>query len=42
MSEREDEPLYCLCKKPYDDTIFMIECDVCKDWFHGKYVIFCF
>ncbi|ESO88867.1 hypothetical protein LOTGIDRAFT_125461 [Lottia gigantea] len=34
----ETEPIYCLCKKPYDETLFMIECDVCKDWFHGSCV----
>ncbi|CAL1539070.1 unnamed protein product [Lymnaea stagnalis] len=31
----EDDPVYCLCRLPYDETRFMIECDVCKDWFHG-------
>lgn len=38
MSESEDEPLYCSCQKPYDEAVFMIECDVCKDWFHGELV----
>jgi len=28
--------LYCLCKKPYEENQFMIQCDVCKDWFHGR------
>uniref|UniRef100_UPI00358F12BC histone lysine demethylase PHF8-like isoform X3 n=1 Tax=Myxine glutinosa TaxID=7769 RepID=UPI00358F12BC len=32
------EPVYCLCRLPYDVTRFMIECDVCKDWFHGSCV----
>ncbi|CAI9721476.1 Hypothetical predicted protein [Octopus vulgaris] len=32
----DGEPVYCLCRLPYDDTRFMIECDVCNDWFHGK------
>ncbi|XP_055882880.1 lysine-specific demethylase 7A-like isoform X1 [Biomphalaria glabrata] len=31
----ENDPVYCLCRMPYDETRFMIECDVCKDWFHG-------
>uniref|UniRef100_UPI00358FF6CA lysine-specific demethylase 7B-like n=1 Tax=Myxine glutinosa TaxID=7769 RepID=UPI00358FF6CA len=31
-------PLYCLCRLPYDVTRFMIECDVCNDWFHGSCV----
>uniref|UniRef100_S4RY34 PHD finger protein 8 n=1 Tax=Petromyzon marinus TaxID=7757 RepID=S4RY34_PETMA len=32
------EPVYCVCRLPYDVTRFMIECDVCKDWFHGSCV----
>ncbi|XP_048475784.1 histone lysine demethylase PHF8, partial [Rhincodon typus] len=31
-------PLYCLCRLPYDVTRFMIECDLCQDWFHGSCV----
>ncbi|XP_071081601.1 histone lysine demethylase PHF8-like isoform X3 [Haliotis cracherodii] len=34
----DTEPIYCLCRQPYDETLFMIECDVCKDWFHGSCV----
>uniref|UniRef100_A0A8C1MCR8 JmjC domain-containing protein n=1 Tax=Cyprinus carpio TaxID=7962 RepID=A0A8C1MCR8_CYPCA len=30
-------PLYCVCRQPYDFNRFMIECDICKDWFHGRY-----
>lgn len=29
-------PLYCVCRQPYDVNRFMIECDICKDWFHGR------
>ena len=29
-------PLYCVCRQPYDVSRFMIECDICKDWFHGR------
>ncbi|EAW93172.1 hCG1810881, isoform CRA_b [Homo sapiens] len=29
-------PVYCLCRLPYDVTRFMIECDMCQDWFHGS------
>lgn len=29
-------PVYCVCRLPYDVTRFMIECDACKDWFHGR------
>ncbi|XP_069484923.1 lysine-specific demethylase 7A [Ambystoma mexicanum] len=28
-------PVYCVCRQPYDVSRFMIECDICKDWFHG-------
>lgn len=35
MAESEED-LYCLCRRPYQDSEFMIECDVCKDWFHGR------
>ncbi|XP_056380292.1 lysine-specific demethylase PHF2 isoform X10 [Hyla sarda] len=31
-------PVYCICRLPYDVTRFMIECDACKDWFHGSCV----
>uniref|UniRef100_A0AAY4EHG0 Lysine-specific demethylase PHF2 n=1 Tax=Denticeps clupeoides TaxID=299321 RepID=A0AAY4EHG0_9TELE len=31
-------PVYCVCRLPYDVTQFMIECDACKDWFHGSCV----
>uniref|UniRef100_UPI00398F2E14 histone lysine demethylase PHF8-like n=1 Tax=Pristiophorus japonicus TaxID=55135 RepID=UPI00398F2E14 len=29
-------PLYCRCRRPYEVTRFMIECDGCEDWFHGR------
>uniref|UniRef100_A0A8C2IU32 Lysine-specific demethylase PHF2 n=1 Tax=Cyprinus carpio TaxID=7962 RepID=A0A8C2IU32_CYPCA len=31
-------PVYCICRLPYDVNQFMIECDACKDWFHGSCV----
>uniref|UniRef100_A0A3Q2ZW74 PHD finger protein 8 n=1 Tax=Kryptolebias marmoratus TaxID=37003 RepID=A0A3Q2ZW74_KRYMA len=31
-------PVYCLCRLPYDVTRFMIECEICQDWFHGSCV----
>uniref|UniRef100_A0A8D0CIJ6 Lysine-specific demethylase PHF2 n=1 Tax=Scleropages formosus TaxID=113540 RepID=A0A8D0CIJ6_SCLFO len=31
-------PVYCICRQPYDVSQFMIECDACKDWFHGSCV----
>lgn len=33
-------PLYCVCRQPYDFNRFMIECDICNDWFHGRYEYF--
>ena len=32
-----DPPVYCVCRKP-DTGEFMIGCDVCNEWFHGKCV----
>eukprot|EP00298_Acanthocystis_sp_HF-20_P008845 c17935_g1_i1.p1 GENE.c17935_g1_i1~~c17935_g1_i1.p1 ORF type:complete len:619 (+),score=215.92 c17935_g1_i1:799-2655(+) len=32
------EQLYCICRKPYNPRAFMIGCDRCDDWFHGKCV----
>ncbi|KAK2958428.1 hypothetical protein BLNAU_6698 [Blattamonas nauphoetae] len=29
---------YCICKQPYDVGQFMIQCDICNDWYHGKCV----
>lgn len=35
----EDDPnrIWCLCKRPHNNR-FMICCDSCLDWFHGKCV----
>ncbi|XP_065178289.1 lysine-specific demethylase 7B-like [Sycon ciliatum] len=30
--------LYCICRTPYSDGVFMIQCDRCEDWFHGSCV----
>lgn len=32
--EDEDGKLYCLCKSPYEEGVFMVACDNCDDWFH--------
>lgn len=29
---------YCICKEGIDDGSTMIECSVCKDWFHCRCV----
>lgn len=33
--DKTDE-IYCICRRPYDGKSFMIECDLCKEWFHGR------
>jgi hypothetical protein len=35
--EESDNELYCICRKP-DDHTWMIACDICDDWFHGRCV----
>lgn len=32
-----DESVYCVCRTR-DDGSFMINCDFCQDWFHGRCV----
>merc|ERR550534_3419015 len=36
-SEDDPERLWCICQKPHNNR-FMICCDTCLDWFHGKCV----
>ena len=31
---RQYVDLYCLCRQPYQNGIFMIGCDQCDDWYH--------
>jgi lysine-specific demethylase PHF8 len=38
MAEESDDETYCLCRRAYTDGDFMIQCDICKDWFHGSCV----
>ncbi|KAF9983741.1 hypothetical protein BGZ65_001484 [Modicella reniformis] len=28
--------VYCICRGPYDGAEFMIACDRCEEWFHGR------
>ncbi len=37
--EEDDDPnkLWCICQQPHNNR-FMICCDACSDWFHGKCV----
>lgn len=39
MAEESDDETYCLCRRAYSDGDFMIQCDICKDWFHGRLVL---
>mmetsp|Transcript_22205 Transcript_22205/g.73085 ORF Transcript_22205/g.73085 Transcript_22205/m.73085 type:complete len:108 (-) Transcript_22205:72-395(-) len=34
----EEEEVYCICRQGYEEGEFMIECDHCKEWFHGSCV----
>lgn len=36
-SEDDPDRLWCICKQPHNNR-FMIACDKCEDWFHGKCV----
>lgn len=36
-SEDDPDRLWCICKQPHNNR-FMICCDKCKGWFHGKCV----
>ena len=30
----EEIDIYCHCRQPYRENIFMVQCDKCLDWFH--------
>ena len=30
--------LWCICRQPYDEKRFYIQCGFCKEWFHGDCV----
>ncbi|EDV95519.1 GH15750 [Drosophila grimshawi] len=32
---RTNDKVYCICRKPYDETKFYVGCDMCSNWFHG-------
>nr|XP_039255576.1 nucleosome-remodeling factor subunit BPTF-like [Styela clava] len=36
--EEPAQELYCICRTPYDDSMFYIGCDICQDWYHGDCV----
>eukprot|EP00761_Pharyngomonas_kirbyi_P002979 gb/GECH01002983.1/.p1 GENE.gb/GECH01002983.1/~~gb/GECH01002983.1/.p1 ORF type:complete len:380 (+),score=87.70 gb/GECH01002983.1/:1-1140(+) len=37
-SEDGEETLYCVCRQPYNPSMWMIACDICDGWFHGRCV----
>jgi len=34
MKNMKANALYCVCRKPYDASRFMVGCDQCSNWFH--------
>ncbi|KAK2942960.1 hypothetical protein BLNAU_22119 [Blattamonas nauphoetae] len=37
-AKQDSTQLYCICRTPYEPGQFMIQCDSCKEWYHGKCV----
>ncbi|XP_043916445.1 lysine-specific demethylase 5C isoform X2 [Protopterus annectens] len=37
-SQRNEQQQYCVCGQPSNDL--MLQCDLCKDWFHGTCVTY--
>lgn len=41
MSDQGSDPEYhmgetvCVCQQVYEEGLFMIQCDICRDWLHG-------
>ncbi len=44
-TENDDDMVYCICRRRSSEDEenevedIMIECDVCKDWLHARYVL---
>lgn len=36
--EEDDSKIYCICKQTYNPDLWMIACDECNEWYHGKCV----
>ncbi len=32
--------IFCICRKPYENEMDMIECEICDEWYHYKCIGF--
>lgn len=32
--------IFCICRKPYENELDMIECEICGEWYHFKCIGF--
>lgn len=32
--------IFCICRKPYENEMDMIECEICGEWYHYKCIGF--
>jgi hypothetical protein len=32
------QQLYCICRKPYNESQFYVQCEQCSEWLHGRCV----
>lgn len=42
QKQTDDDELYCICKTPYNESQFYVQCGQCNEWFHGIYLFFYF
>ena len=33
-------PVYCICRNEFEENEFMIQCDLCQEWYHGSCINF--
>lgn len=36
FQDEDPNAIYCVCRQPYHPKLFMIQCDKCNEWYHGK------
>ena len=39
-TQNEKETLYCTCKEPYTEGVFMLQCKGCEEWYHPKCITY--